>query len=185
MPNYLFRLGSPDGQVIERNIEAVDLSSAREEVVRQGFHIFQVRKSGFSFRDLLPGKKVISTERFLLFNQELLALVKAGLPIIQSFDIMLERQKNLRFREVLTDIREKAEVGRRALRRLRLVRRRLPADLLDLASRRRALRRSRRRAAPLPALSEDHRQPAQARRRRADLSGRPGRRCRSAWSSSC
>ena len=111
MPNYLFRLGSPDGQVIERNIEAVDLSSAREEVVRQGFHIFQVRKSGFSFRDLLPGKKVISTERFLLFNQELLALVRAGLPVIQSFDIMLERQKNLRFKQVLTEIRDKVRSG--------------------------------------------------------------------------
>jgi type IV pilus assembly protein PilC len=46
-----------------------------------------------------------------MFNQELLALVKAGLPILQSFDIMLERQKNLRFREVLTDVREKLKSG--------------------------------------------------------------------------
>ena len=63
-------------------------------------------------RDLLPrGGKIISTEHFLLFNQELLALVKAGLPILQSFDIMLERQKNLRFKEVLTDVREKLKSG--------------------------------------------------------------------------
>src|SRR4029078_2926290 len=56
-------------------------------------------------------RKIVSTERFLHFNQELLALVRAGLPIIQSFDIMLERQKNVRFREVLTDIREKIKSG--------------------------------------------------------------------------
>ncbi|MEO8218153.1 MAG: type II secretion system F family protein [Acidobacteriota bacterium] len=111
MPNYLFRLGSPDGQIIERRIEAVDLSTAKDEVARQGFHVFQVRKSGFSFVDLLPGRKVISTERFLLFNQELLALVRAGLPVIQSFDIMLERQKNLRFKQVLTEIRDKVRSG--------------------------------------------------------------------------
>ncbi|HKO55193.1 MAG TPA: type II secretion system F family protein, partial [Thermoanaerobaculia bacterium] len=37
--------------------------------------------------------------------------VKAGLPIIQSFDIMLERQKNLRFRAVLEDVREKIKSG--------------------------------------------------------------------------
>jgi type IV pilus assembly protein PilC len=54
---------------------------------------------------------VISTERFLLFNQELLALVRAGLPILQSLDIMLERQKNIRFRDVLTDIRDKIRSG--------------------------------------------------------------------------
>ena len=53
----------------------------------------------------------VSSEHFLLFNQELLALVKAGLPILQSFDIMLERQKNLRFKEVLTDVREKLKSG--------------------------------------------------------------------------
>jgi type IV pilus assembly protein PilC len=55
--------------------------------------------------------KVISTERFLLFNQELLALVRAGLPIVHSLDIMLERQKNPRFREVLSQIREKITSG--------------------------------------------------------------------------
>ena len=50
-------------------------------------------------------------ERFLHFNQELLALVRAGLPILQSFDIMLERQKDVRFREILTDIRDKLKSG--------------------------------------------------------------------------
>src|SRR5258708_38580085 len=53
----------------------------------------------------------ISTQQFLLFNQELLALVRAGLPILQSFDIMLERQKNVRFREILTDVRDKLKSG--------------------------------------------------------------------------
>jgi len=37
--------------------------------------------------------------------------VRAGLPILQSFDIMLERQKDARFREVLADIREKLKSG--------------------------------------------------------------------------
>src|SRR5258708_25733910 len=53
----------------------------------------------------------ISTQQFLLFNQELLALVRAGLPILQSFDIMLERQKHVRFREILTDVRDKLKSG--------------------------------------------------------------------------
>jgi type IV pilus assembly protein PilC len=75
-------------------------------------HVFDARRGATKLRDLLPrGKKIISTEHFLLFNQELLALVKAGLPILQSFDIMLERQKNLRFKEVLTDVREKLKSG--------------------------------------------------------------------------
>jgi type IV pilus assembly protein PilC len=111
MPSFVFRVGTPDGQVVERQVEAVDLRAARDEIQRQGLHIFNVRQRGFSVRSLLPGGKIISTERFLVFNQELLALVRAGLPIVQSFDLMLERQKNPRFRQVLAEIRDKIKSG--------------------------------------------------------------------------
>src|SRR5213593_4348935 len=112
MPNFIFRVGTPDGQIVERHVQATTVHAAEDELRKQGMHVFAARRGVISLRDLLPrGKKVISTERFLLFNQELLALVKAGLPILQSFDIMLERQKDARFREVLSDIREKLKSG--------------------------------------------------------------------------
>lgn len=112
MPEFIVRVGTPDGEIVERTIQAASSRAAQDELKRQGMHVFETRRGAVSLRDVLPrGRKVISTERFLLFNQELLALVRAGLPIIQSFDIMLERQKNLRFREVLTDIREKIKSG--------------------------------------------------------------------------
>jgi type IV pilus assembly protein PilC len=112
MPQFILRVGTPDGDVVERQVRAASLRAAREEMLRQGLHVFDARRGTVSMRDLMPrGGKIISTERFLLFNQELLALVRAGLPIVQSFDIMLERQKNARFREVLSDIREKLTSG--------------------------------------------------------------------------
>lgn len=112
MPTYLFRVGTDDGRIAERQIQALDLDSARQEVTRQGLHVFGVKRTGWSIRALLPrSRKVISTDRFLLFNQELRALVRAGLPILQSFDIMLERQKSSRFRQVLVEIREKLASG--------------------------------------------------------------------------
>jgi type IV pilus assembly protein PilC len=112
MPEFILRVGTPDGDVVERHVRAASQRAAREEMLRQGLHVFDVKRGTLTARDFLPrGRKVISTERFLLFNQELLALVRAGLPIVQSFDIMLERQKNPRFREVLADIREKITSG--------------------------------------------------------------------------
>jgi type IV pilus assembly protein PilC len=112
MPEFIVRVGTPDGHIVERQIHAVTVHAAEEEFRRQGMQVFAAKRGALKLRDLLPrGKKVISTERFLLFNQELLALVKAGLPILQSFDIMLERQKDARFREVLADIREKVKSG--------------------------------------------------------------------------
>ena len=112
MPSFVFRVGTPDGQIVERHVDATDLPTAKEEIQRAGLHVFHVRQEGGSF-SLNPfrSKRIVSTEGFLLFNQELLALVRAGLPVIQSFDIMLERQKNPRFRQVLTEIRDKVKSG--------------------------------------------------------------------------
>jgi type IV pilus assembly protein PilC len=112
MPEFILRVGTPEGDVIERHVRAGSLRAAQDEMRRQGLHVFEARRGALSLRDLLPKtRRVISTERFLLFNQELLALVRAGLPIVQSFDIMLDRQKNVRFREVLNEIREKIMSG--------------------------------------------------------------------------
>jgi type IV pilus assembly protein PilC len=111
MPQFIVRVGTPEGEVMERQVHATTVRAAQEEMRRQGMHVFDAKRGQFTFRELLPRRRNISTERFLLFNQELLALVKAGLPIIQSFDIMLERQKNPTFRDVLTEIRDKIKSG--------------------------------------------------------------------------
>jgi type IV pilus assembly protein PilC len=112
MPEFIVRIGTPDGDIVERRVHANSVSAAQDELRRQGMHVFETKRGTFRLADLLPRtRRVISTERFLTFNQELLALVRAGLPIIQSLDLMLERQKNLRFREVLLDIRDQIKSG--------------------------------------------------------------------------
>lgn len=112
MPEFIIRVGTPDGDVVERHVTANSMRAAQEEMRRLGMHVFEARRGAFNLGDFLPrSRRVISIDRFLLFNQELLALVRAGLPIVQSFDIMLERQKNPRFREVLSEIREKITSG--------------------------------------------------------------------------
>ena len=112
MPEFIVRVGTPDGNIVERSVLASNVRAAEDELRRQGMHVFDAKRGSITLHDLIPRtKRVISTERFLLFNQELLALVRAGLPILQSFDIMLERQKNPAFREVLTDIRDKVKSG--------------------------------------------------------------------------
>lgn len=112
MPEFIIRVGTPDGEIAERHIRASNAREAQDELRRQGMHVFETKRGAMRLADILPrSRKVITTERFLTFNQELLALVRAGLPIVQSFDIMLERQRNPRFREVLADVREKITSG--------------------------------------------------------------------------
>jgi type IV pilus assembly protein PilC len=112
MPEFIIKVGTPEGEITERHVRAENLRAAQAEMQRLGMHVFEGKRGAVSARDLLPRfGKAISTDHFLLFNQELLALVRAGLPIVQSFDIMLERQKNPRFREILSEIREKITSG--------------------------------------------------------------------------
>jgi type IV pilus assembly protein PilC len=110
MATFVFRVGTPQGDIVDRKVEASSLAAAREEIERQGLHVFQVRRRSLR-PSLRTGRRVISTERFLLFNQELLALVRAGLPIVQSLDLMLERQENPHFREILRGVRDKVRSG--------------------------------------------------------------------------
>lgn len=112
MPNFLARVGTADGQITERPLRAPSQSAARAELQRQGLHVFHLRRSGLSRESFIPrGRRVVTMDRFLLFNQELLALVRAGLPIVHSFDVMLERQKDVRFRRVLEQIRDRIKSG--------------------------------------------------------------------------
>jgi type IV pilus assembly protein PilC len=112
MPEFIVRIGTPDGEIAERRVQAANVREAQEELRRQGMHVFDAKRGAITLRQIVPRfRGALSTERFLLFNQELLALVRAGLPILQSFDIMLERQKDLRFRDILADIREKLKSG--------------------------------------------------------------------------
>jgi type IV pilus assembly protein PilC len=56
-------------------------------------------------------KGSVSAREFLMFNKELIALIKAGLPIVPSLDILLERRKNATFQGALRDVRERVKSG--------------------------------------------------------------------------
>jgi type IV pilus assembly protein PilC len=108
-------VGTPDGRVLEEVISASDETSLRSDLLKRGYHLFEVRRRGVPTRLALPGggkrRKRIPDQVFMVFNQELAALLKAGLPLLQALDLMLERMKNPNFRGVLTDIRDRVKSG--------------------------------------------------------------------------
>src|ERR1051325_10413851 len=112
MPEFIVRVGTPDGHVIDNSVQALTASAAEDELRRQGMHVFEAKRGKLSLRDLLPRSgKVINTERFLTFNQELLALARAGLPLLKPFTMIRDGKKTLRFREWLVNVRDKIKPG--------------------------------------------------------------------------
>jgi len=113
MTQFLAKVGTLTGEIEELAMTAASEKELRGELSGRGLHVFWVRKS-FGFRGIanpFSARERISQTEFTLFNQELGALLKAGLPLLQSLDIMLERMSNPLFQRVLADIRNKVKSG--------------------------------------------------------------------------
>ena len=112
MSEFRVKAGWPDGSVAEQSVMAADIGTARHEVERRGGHVFEIKRRGFSLaRGASKRRGRVKMSEFLIFNQELIALLKAGLPVVRSFEILLERQKSPVLRRVLTDVRERVNSG--------------------------------------------------------------------------
>jgi type IV pilus assembly protein PilC len=113
MTQFLAKVGTATGDIEELELTSPSEVSLRTELREKGYHVFWVRRSlGVpSLRSLFQGQKRISQTEFTLFNQELAALLRAGLPLLQSLDIMLERMQNPFFQSVLRDVRDKVKSG--------------------------------------------------------------------------
>jgi type IV pilus assembly protein PilC len=109
---FVVRAGWPDGSIAEEAVVARDASTARSEVERRGGHVFEIRRRGLSLPGARAGRRRrIKMSAFLIFNQEMIALLKAGLPVVHSFEILLERQESAALRSVLADVKERVNAG--------------------------------------------------------------------------
>jgi len=111
MPQFTARLGWPDGGVAEESIISATRAAARLEFERRGAHVFEIKERSGSFSGWKRRRRKVKMAAFLVFNQELVALLKAGLPILRSIELLLERQQNPVWREVLTDVRDRITSG--------------------------------------------------------------------------
>lgn len=113
MSIYKCKIGASDGRVLEKEFEASSAPSLRESLEEQGFYVFDIRKHGWwqGLGSGVIGRGRLSGREFLTFNQELLVLLRSGLPILQVLDTVTERMEAGSFREALRDIREEIRGG--------------------------------------------------------------------------
>jgi type IV pilus assembly protein PilC len=112
---FVCRIGTPEGRVLEQTFVAADEPSLMTELGKLGYHVFEVRRRGVPRKLGLAGlsrrRKAIPLDDFMVWNRELAALLKAGLPLLQALDLMLERMSNPHFKAVMTDIRDRVKSG--------------------------------------------------------------------------
>jgi type IV pilus assembly protein PilC len=107
---YVCRVGTASGDVVERTVTAADERALRAELEQQGLYLLSMRR-GLSLSLFRLRKRRVNPSLLLVFSQELAALLKAGLPLFQSLDVMLERQRDALLRQSLASVREKVKSG--------------------------------------------------------------------------
>jgi len=115
MTEYICRLGTPSGEIVTRVIEATGVADARSRLEGEGFRVFAVSTANeglsavLSFGGSKKGK--VKQADFLLFNQQLSALLRAGIPVLQSIGLLKTRSASANLRTVLVDVEEKIKSG--------------------------------------------------------------------------
>ena len=109
------RLGTAAGEVIEGVYVADNESRLRHDLEEKGLFVLELHPKGAlglgRLSLALPRRRKIATREFLVFNQELATLLKAGMPLVQSLDLLRLRVLNPVFRDVLDDVYDKVKAG--------------------------------------------------------------------------
>ena len=108
------RLATAGGEIVEGVYVAESEARLRRELEEKGLYVLSLhRRGGFPGLGGLGGggRHNIRQQEFLMFNQELATLLKAGMPLVQSLDILRQRVKNATFKAVLDGVHEKVRAG--------------------------------------------------------------------------
>jgi type IV pilus assembly protein PilC len=109
MTEFVIRLADERGRVMEQTHAAATADELRARFTQAGYHVFSVKARG-----LLAGQgksKKVKLEPFLVFNQQFLTLIRAGLPILSSLELLARRQKLPHFRAQLEDVATRVKNG--------------------------------------------------------------------------
>src|SRR5262245_27204434 len=107
------RLASANGQIMEGVYTAENEVRLRHELEEKGLYVLSLQPknaiAGISLH--LPQRRGVNSREFLVFNQELATLLKAGMPLVQSLDLLKRRVTSPTFRRVLDDVHEQVRSG--------------------------------------------------------------------------
>jgi len=108
MNEFVVRLSDERGRVQEQTHSAATAEELRARFTQAGYYVYSVKARGALAS---AGRKKVKLETFLIFNQQFLTLIRAGLPILGSLDLLAKRQKVAFFRAQLEDVTARVKTG--------------------------------------------------------------------------
>lgn len=115
MAEFVCKYGTSGGEILERIYVADSEKNLRDQMEQQGYYVFGIQRklqATTIVKSLLSLKrKKVPDKQFMIFNQELAALIHSGLPLLRSLELLMERVDNAEFSVIMENVYQKVKSG--------------------------------------------------------------------------
>ena len=112
MAEFVIKIADDRGRVQQHIEHGYSEAEVRDRFSQQGYLVYWVKPQGMLTSGVsLRRRRKLKQNTFLVFNQQFLTLVRAGLPILNSLELLIKRQKDAQLRQILENVRERVKGG--------------------------------------------------------------------------
>jgi len=111
MAEFVVKIADERGNVQQHVEQGYSEAEVRDRFTQQGYHVYWVKTQGVMAGGFSGRRRKLKQATFLVFNQQFLTLIKAGLPILNSLELLIKRQKDAKLKEVLINVRDRVKGG--------------------------------------------------------------------------
>ena len=110
MAEFVVKVADDRGRVQQHVEQGISENEVRDRFSAQGYLVYWVKPQGLMTGGLHRRKK-LKQDTFLVFNQQFLTLIRAGLPILNSLELLIKRQKDEKLKTILENVRDRVKGG--------------------------------------------------------------------------
>jgi type IV pilus assembly protein PilC len=112
MAEWTLKYADARGEIHQQVAEADSERELRERFTEQGFLIYSIRpRSEGVAQSLRPSGKKLNVEKFLIFNQQFVTLIRAGLPILKGLELLADRLTDPKLSRYIQGVRQEVRNG--------------------------------------------------------------------------
>jgi type IV pilus assembly protein PilC len=111
MAEFVIKVADDRGRVHQHVEQGYSEAEVRDRFSAQGYLVYWVKPQGMMSGGFSQRRKKLKQDTFLVFNQQFLTLIRAGLPILNSLELLIKRQKDQKLKAILENVRDRVKGG--------------------------------------------------------------------------
>jgi type IV pilus assembly protein PilC len=112
MAEFVVKIADERGNIQQHVEQGYSEAEVRDRFSQQGYHVYWVKSQGVMSGGFgLRRRRKLKQATFLVYNQQFLTLIRAGLPILNSLELLIKRQKDAQLKQILENVRDRVKGG--------------------------------------------------------------------------